>query len=149
MLEILNPRQTRCSKPGITNEIVRTRIPVYSIRNYTFPGWNKICAIPAVSNYNISTAVWVQIQSNAVVTRSNITWYDTHHCRNWGRILIRGWTHKRHPIPRPDGRAMGCHSWIFWRKLTALQRHCILAYWPYDIITHMPIFQLKLLNKRS
>ena len=140
MLEILNSRQTRFSKPRITNEIVRARIPVYSILNYTFPGWNKICAVPAVSNYNISTAVWVQIQSSDVVTRPNITWYETHHCRNGGRILIRGWTHKRH---------MGCHSWIFWRKLTALQRHCIVAYWPNDIITHMPRFQLKLLNKRS
>ena len=34
-----------------------------------------------------------------------------------------GCTHKRHPTPRPDGRAMGCLLWIFWRKLTTL--YCI------------------------
>ena len=34
------------------------------------------------------------------ITRSNITSYCTHHCRNWGRISI--WTHKRHPIARPS-----------------------------------------------
>ena len=31
-------------------------------------------------------------QSSAVITRSNITWSFTHHCREWGRISIRGWT---------------------------------------------------------
>ena len=39
-----------------------------------------------------------QIQSNVVVTRSNITWYCTHHCSNGGRISARVWTHKRCPI---------------------------------------------------
>ena len=28
------------------------------------------------------------------------------------------------PIPRPDGWAMGCFLWIFWRKFTALLWHC-------------------------
>ena len=60
------------------------------------------------------------IHSSAFIIQSNITWYCTHHCRSWGRISIRGWNHKRHPIPRPDGQAMGCLSWIFWRKLTVL-----------------------------
>ena len=42
---------------------------------------------------------------------SNVT-YFTHHCRNWGRMSLRGWTHKRHPIPHPNGRAIGCLLWI-------------------------------------
>ena len=33
---------------------------------------------------------------------------------------IRHWTFKRHPIPRPHGRAMGCLLWGFARKFTAL-----------------------------
>ena len=33
--------------------------------------------------------------------------------------LITRWTHKRHPIPCPHGRAMGCLLWGFGRKLTA------------------------------
>ena len=30
------------------------------------------------------------------------------------------WTHKRHPIPRPFGRAMECLFWVFQQKLTVL-----------------------------
>ena len=60
------------------------------------------------------------ILPSAVKTRYDVACYCTHHCRKWGRISIRDWTHKRHLIPRPDGRAMGCLSRIFWRKLTAL-----------------------------
>ena len=48
------------------------------------------------------------IQSSAIITRSNIRRFCNHHCRNWDRISIRGWNHERHPIPRPNGQAMGC-----------------------------------------
>ena len=30
------------------------------------------------------------------------------------------WTHKRHPIPRPFGRAMECLFWVLQQKLTVL-----------------------------
>ena len=30
------------------------------------------------------------------------------------------WTHKRHPIPRPFGRAMECPLWVLQQKLTVL-----------------------------
>ena len=52
------------------------------------------------------------IQSSAVITRSNITWYCTHHCDHWCKIKMRAWIHKIHPIPRPNGRAIGvfCES---------------------------------------
>ena len=43
--------------------------------------------------------------------------------KNWGRISIRCWIHKTQPIPRPNGRAMGCILWILVRKLTKLYRH--------------------------
>ena len=55
---------------------------------------------------HISHAQRKTVQSSAVITRSNIIWHCTHHCRKWSRISIRGWTPKRHPIPRPDGRAI-------------------------------------------
>ena len=51
----------------------------------------------------LSISLLKNIQSSAVITWSNITSYCTHRCRNSGRI----WTHKRHPILRPLGRAMG------------------------------------------
>ena len=44
--------------------------------------------------------------------RSNIVRYY----RNCGRISIRCWIHKRHPIPRPDGRVMGCLLWMCWEN---------------------------------
>ena len=37
-------------------------------------------------------------------------------------LPIRLFTHDRHPIPRPDGRAMGCLSWVIRRKMTAISR---------------------------
>ena len=48
--------------------------------------------------------------------RSNIVQYCINNCRNWGRISTRCWIHKSHPIPRPDGQAMGCLLLIFFRK---------------------------------
>ena len=49
---------------------------------------------------------------------SSITWYYLHHCSNWDRIWIRVSINKRHPLPRPNGQAMGCLLWEFrenWR----------------------------------
>ena len=40
--------------------------------------------------------------------RYNITWYCIYHCSDGGGILIRVWTHERHPITCPNRRTMGC-----------------------------------------
>ena len=72
---------------------------------------------------------------NTTIMRwSNIVRYYINYYRNWGRISslwIRCWIHKRHHIPRPNGRAIGCLLWIFVRKLTTLSLYrtvylCIL-----------------------
>ena len=47
------------------------------------------------------------IQSIAVIIQSIIVRYCINNHRNWGRVSIRCWVHKRHPIPRPNSRAMG------------------------------------------
>ena len=65
------------------------------------------------SQISVPISIVLLLQSSAVITWSNIAWYCTHHCRSWGKISIGGWTHQRHPIPRPDGRAMGCLSEYF------------------------------------
>ena len=65
----------------------------------------------------------IPVQLSAIITRSNIVRCYINNYRNWGRISIRCWIHKRHPIPRPNGRAMGCLLWIFVKKLTMLQWH--------------------------
>ena len=70
--------------------------------------------------YILVFSKYCDIVSSAVITRSNIVRYYIYDYRNWSRISIRYWNHKRHPIPRPNGRAMGCILWIFVRKPTAL-----------------------------
>ena len=66
------------------------------------------------------------IQLNAFITQSRIVRYYINDYRNWGRISIRCCIYIRHPIPRPNGRAMVCLLWIFMRKLTTLLWHCIM-----------------------
>ena len=53
-----------------------------------------------------------------IIARSNMTWYCIKYKRDWGRTPIRVCPHKRHPAARPNGRAIGCLLWEFWRKLT-------------------------------
>ena len=71
--------------------------------------------IPILCIY-IHTYIW----SSAVIIRSNIVSYYMNNYRNCGRIFIRCWICKRHPITRPNVRAMKCILWIFVRKLAAL-----------------------------
>ena len=65
----------------------------------------------------------ISIQSSAVITRSDIVRLYIDSYRDWGRISIKCWMHKRHPWPRSNGWAMGYLLWIFVRKLSALKRH--------------------------
>ena len=69
--------------------------------------------------YKISVQMHVSITIGAVITQSSTTHYSIHHCSDWIRIRITVWIHKRHPIPRPDGRDMGCLLLLYW-KMTAL-----------------------------
>ena len=53
------------------------------------------------------------------------------------RIQIRPWTHKKHCLPRPHRRAMECHLWLFWRKLTMLYG-CWPIYYTYQQAQCLP-----------
>ena len=59
---------------------------------------------------------YCRVMSSTDITRSNISTYCIYHHRNWGRTSVRCWTNRRHRIPRSNGRAMGCLSWIIWEK---------------------------------
>ena len=76
-------------------------------------------------------SVMQKLQSNAIVTRSDILRYYINNCRNWGRISIRCWIHKRHPIPRPNGQAMGCLLWENWPfyNIPALYFDVLISSW--------------------
>ena len=64
-----------------------------------------------------------QIQSRAIIARSNIVRYCINDFWDSGRISLRCWIHKRHSIPCLNGWAMGCLLWIFLRKLTMLWQY--------------------------
>ena len=51
---------------------------------------------------------------------SNMTWFCIWFDNNWGKICIKGYTHKRCPILHLWGWGMGCLLWGFERKLIVL-----------------------------
>ena len=72
-----------------------------------------------VITFNKKQGMWILIyvQMRAIIMWSNITWYHTNHCGEWDRIWMQVWTHKRCPIPHPNGQAMGCLSDDFGENL--------------------------------
>ena len=91
------------------------------------PVYNRTSAGTTMTMFGSHICV-LKVQSSAVITRSNIVRYYMNNYKNWGRISSRCWIYKRHPIPRPNGRAMGCILWVYFvrkndRVITAL--HCI------------------------
>ena len=90
--------------------------------------------------YKISPAhiycIWHETSQNVVFSfyyRLSIyrgyIWYDGAHNTTITTMKLRSDLHSRTtPILRPDGRAMGCRSWVIWRKMTAIYReHSILS----------------------
>ena len=72
------------------------------------------------SNGNINTIdprYIVGIYNTIVHITQQLQWW------NFGDIC----TNERHPIPRPNGRAMGCLSWDKRRKMTAIYRECTVV----------------------
>ena len=51
------------------------------------------------------------LHSSALLTRFNSPRYDTKHCNGSCRTWIRLETHNRHPLPRPNAKAM---EWLLW-----------------------------------
>ena len=105
------------------NHYLRHCWPMSSLPYVVIRGWldqkenlYSLCIIFLANQFRYEN----NIHSNAVITQSNIVRYCIKVCWNWGTISIKCWIHKRHPIPRPLGRDMGCLLWIFLRKLTAL-----------------------------
>ena len=81
-----------------------------------------------IPNYWIKS-IWIlnKLQSSAVLTRSNITWYCIHHCNDWSRIQIRIWIPKIHPIPHPNKGAKGVSFVRILEKIchVLMAPHCI------------------------
>ena len=54
----------------------------------------------------------------------NIIWYWTKYERKKAKTSFRLWTHKRRPMPRCKGRAVGRIFWVIWRNDTT--RYCTM-----------------------
>ena len=72
-----------------------------------------------------------EIPKTLDISRWNVTRYWTQYERKKVKTLFIQRTHKRRPIPRPYGRAMGRIFWIHYRKYIARHRECIpcVAIW--------------------
>ena len=87
----------------------------------------------AISNHNSESTLTVGshysycvLQSSVVITRSHIVKCFTNDSRNWCRISIRCWNHKRHPYLALTGelREVCCeYLWEIDRVITG--PHCI------------------------
>ena len=89
--------------------LFKTAVSLTRVRsryNYDWYLAHQSKTLLVILNYVI---VAFQVQSSAVIARSNITWFCIWYDNDWGKICIWGYVHKRHPISRPFGRAMGCH----------------------------------------
>ena len=64
-----------------------------------------ISTLHCVTKWHPSGVNTIRCRYNAV--RYNMI-YCKRHFNDRSRISIKFWTHKRHPIPRPNGPAMGC-----------------------------------------
>ena len=82
------------------------------------------------------------IQSSAVIMRSNVIRYCIDNYTNWGRISIRCWIHKRHPIPRPNRRAMRCHLWENWPHYNGTALYLGYHWFMIQIVAY-PLFNVR------
>ena len=84
----------------------------------------------------------IMLQSSAIITLSNVTWYYIQYSSYWGRTYLGICIHNRHPISRPYGWRMGCLLRGICRKLEQLKclrsedttrrlmiTHTIESYW--------------------
>ena len=65
----------------------------------------------------------ITIYVNTVETLYSTIYYSKYFIElNFGKSTqyVALWTHKRHPIPHPFGRAMECLLWVLQQKLTML-----------------------------
>ena len=103
-------------------------------------GWNKVPVTFILSEINVTQeTIWLKIDLQLNVCHAKTNWgicqpytvetlYSTIYYSKYFIDLnfdkstqyVALWTHKRHPISRPFGRAMECLLWALQQKLTVL-----------------------------
>ena len=70
----------------------------------------------------------IKLQSSAIITRSNISWYHKLHCIDSSKNLTSLWTHKRYPIPRPPWGAFGEYLGENWPRHNGIALYMEMLY---------------------
>ena len=105
---------------------------------------NNVLIVKHIYNYNIALFMYEYVnnmtpdvfdnllsnisdihQHNTVETLYSTIYYSKYFVElNFDKSTqyVALWTHKRHPIPRPFGRAMECLLWVLQQKLIVLYR---------------------------
>ena len=122
-------------------------LQTHSIRKF----WSTVSIMHfSIRNNELQLAIpnrlLLTIQSNAVITRSNIVTHCINNCRNWGRISIRRRIHKIHPVPRPNGELWVVFCECFWENWPRYIGTAL--YLKYIQIITQPAFEITL-NKIS
>ena len=123
-----------CSKLGVlctkqvsrswTRKIVNERV-CYSVKylaQYLIP--ELYCkSMWHLKNNDYINNVWRICNTNTVETLYSTIYYSKYFIElniDKSTQYVALWTHKRHPIPRPFGRAMECLLWVLQQKLIVL-----------------------------
>ena len=121
--------------PGLTYNIhIIARAPIYRVpltgNRQTHAVWPPVYRNRPLYDKDCTES---DMQPSAFITRSNITWYCSHHCRNWGRISIRGWTHEGTPYLALTGELCGVFREYFgenWQRYTGTApKHGLIIQW--------------------
>ena len=117
--EVHQYHQIHCSSPGQTpfrKVLKRWYIP------FALQLWYHIRANECMpSNWRHLARRF--LHANTVETLYSTIYYSKYFIElNFDKSTqyVAFWTHKRHPIPRPFGRAMECLLWVLQQKLTVL-----------------------------
>ena len=126
------------------NNIFHSHIPSFQMTTVSprgFRGFYNLLARQAtvsVGTWTVTTEIWLwtwQALASLFIARLVLpsdttveTLYSTIYYSKYFIELnfdkstqyVALWTHKRHPIPRPFGRAMECLLWVLQQKLTVL-----------------------------
>ena len=98
-------------------------VVMYSLKFRTYSIMILIWCISMIRVHAKIDKYWCMSDIHTVETLYSTIYYSKYFIElNFDKSTqyVAPWTYKRHPIPRPFGRAMECLLWVFQQKLTVL-----------------------------
>ena len=120
-----------CGIPASTGNVVTVRMSTNGTGNAKGFSINYVAADPPTSlgkytrkmHSHVAKKTHMTLSQHTVETLYNTIYYSKYFIElNFDKSTqyVALWTHKRHSIPRPFGRAMECLLWVFQQKLIVL-----------------------------